>query len=217
MFAPIISTFVCAERRSMEYKMTKTSRGASMKTGIATAVLSACLFSIPAAKAQTPAAPPPPVVTANPVMWSANQIYTRQEKYIIDSGEAMPADKYSFHPTPDQKSFGWIMSHLAASNGGICAILADGKAPDTTKVAETASKAELQAALKASFDYCDPIMAGLTDAKLGDTVTFFRGAKVPRARAVIEITGDLMDHYSQMAMYLRLNGVLPPSATPKKP
>jgi hypothetical protein len=109
------------------------------------------------------------------------------------------------------------MSHLAASNGGLCAILSDGKAPDTTKVPETASKAELQAALKASFDYCDPIMAGLTDAKLGDTITFFRGAKVPRARAVIEITGDLMDHYSQMAMYLRLNGVLPPSAAPKKP
>jgi len=190
-----------------------------MKTAIATVVLSACLFSVPALNSQAPSAPapPPPVVTANPVMWSAQQIYTRQEKYIIDSGEAMPADKYSFHPTPDQKSFGWIMSHLAASNGGLCAILSDGKAPAETKVAETASKAELQAALKASFDYCDPIMAGLTDAKLGDTITFFRGAKVPRARAVIEITGDLMDHYSQMAMYLRLNGVLPPSAAPKKP
>jgi len=187
-----------------------------MKTAIATVVLSACMLTAPALSAQA-LAPPPPVVTANPVMWSANQIYTRQEKYILDSGEAMPADKYGFHPTPEQRSFGWIMSHLAASNGGLCAILSDGKAPDTTKVPETASKAELQAALKASFDYCDPIMAGLTDAKLGDTITFFRGAKVPRARAVIEIAGDLMDHYSQMAMYLRLNGVLPPSAAPKKP
>jgi hypothetical protein len=109
------------------------------------------------------------------------------------------------------------VSHLAGSNGGLCAILSDGKAPETTKVAETASKAELTAALKASFDYCDTVMGGLTDAKLGDTVTFFRGAKVPRARALIEITGDLEDHYSQMASYLRASGMLPPSAAPKKP
>ena len=187
-----------------------------MKAEIATLVLSAGLLSTPALNAQAPA-PPPPVVTANPVMWSANQIYTRQSKYIMAAGEAMPSDKYGFHPTPEQKSFGWIMSHLAGSNGGLCAILSDAKAPDSTKVADTASKAELQAALKASFDFCDPIMAGLTDAKLGDTITFFRGAKVPRSRAVLEITGDLMDHYSQMAMYLRLNGIIPPSAAPRKP
>ncbi len=188
-----------------------------MKSGIATTVLTACLLSGASLIAQAPATAPAPVVTANPVMWSANQIYTRQAKYILDSAEVMPADKYGFHPTPEQKSFGWIVSHLASSNGGLCAILSDGKAPDSVKVAETASKPELQAALKASFAYCDPIMTALTDAKLGDTVTFFRGARVPRSRAMIEITGDLMDHYSQMAMYLRLNGVTPPSAAPKKP
>ena len=192
-----------------------------MKTATTTASLAAslllCLGSSAEAQTAPPAGPPPAASLANPVMWSANQIYTRQEKYILDSAEEMPADKYSFHPTPDQKSFGWIVSHLAGSNGGLCAILSDGKAPDAVKVAETASKAELVAALKASFDYCDPVMAALTDAKLGDTVTFFRGARVPRSRAMIEITGDLMDHYSQMASYLRGVGLLPPSATPPAP
>jgi hypothetical protein len=191
-----------------------------MKPGIVTGILTVCLLSVPALLAQAPAAaqpaPRPAESNANPVVWSANQIYARQAKLITASAEEMPADKYSFHPTPDQRSFGWIVSHLANSNGGLCAILSDGKAPDTTKVAETASKADLQAALKASFDYCDTVMNGLTDAKLGDTITFFRGAKVPRARALIEITGDLMDHYSQMAGYLRLSGLLPPSAQPAK-
>jgi hypothetical protein len=51
---------------------------------------------------------------------------------------------------------------------------------------------------------------------MGDTVPFFRGTQVPRARAVAEITADLPDHYSQMAAYLRLNGILPPSAQPRK-
>ena len=170
--------------------------------------------------AQMPTTAPAPLsdaAKANPVMWSAREMYTRSEKNILASGDEMPAEKYSYHPTEGQKSFGWIMSHLAASNGGLCAILSDGKAPDSTKAAETASKPELVAALKASFDYCDTVMSALTDSKLGDTVTFFRGAKVPRARALFEITGDLMDHYSQMAAYLRGVGLLPPSATPPKP
>jgi hypothetical protein len=187
-------------------------------TAIVGGVLMAGLMSIPGMNAQTaPAAAPPAAATANPVVWSANQIYARQAKFIMESADEMPAEKYGFHPTPDQRTFGWIVSHLAGSNGGLCAILSDGTAPATVKVAETASKAELVAALKASFDFCDTVMAGLTDAKLGDTVTFFRGAKVPRARALIEITGDLEDHYSQMAGYLRLSGLMPPSAAPKKP
>jgi hypothetical protein len=59
-------------------------------------------------------------------------------------------------------------------------------------------------------------MAGLKDSQLGETVTFFRGARVPRARALFELTGDLEDHYSQMAGYLRLNNLTPPSAQPRK-
>jgi len=188
-----------------------TMKAASM------AVMFVGLAIAPAVQAQmAPPAALPAEAKANPVVWSANQMYGRSEKNILAAADEMPADKYSFHPTDGQRSFGWIVSHLAGSNGGLCAILSDGKAPDAVKVAETASKAELVAALKASFDFCDKTMAALTDAKLPDTVTFFRGAQVPRARALFEITGDLMDHYSQMAAYLRGVGLLPPSAQPMK-
>jgi hypothetical protein len=173
------------------------------------------VLATPALNAQAPA-PPPPVVTDNPVMWSANQMYARNAKFIVAAAEEMPADKFSYHPTPDQITFGHIVSHLAQSNGGLCAILSGNPAPAATKVADSASKDELVAALKASFAFCDTTMDSLKDAQLGDQVTFFRGAKVPRARALIEITGDLEDHYSQMAGYLRLNGLLPPSAQPRK-
>jgi uncharacterized damage-inducible protein DinB len=176
-------------------------------------LMMAGLAAVPALYAQAPAAAPAAPM-ANPIVWSANQMYSRSEKNIVAAAEEMPAEKYSFHPTEGQRSFGWIVSHLAGSNGGLCAILSDGKAPDAVKVAETAPKADLIAALKVSFDFCDATMAALTDAKLTDTVTFFRGAKVPRARALFEITGDLMDHYSQMAAYLRSVGLLPPSAQP---
>jgi uncharacterized damage-inducible protein DinB len=167
------------------------------------------------AQAPTPA-PEPDAAKANPVTWSAMQIYSGREKNMLAAAEAMPADKYSYKPTADQWTFGKVVQHVAASNGTLCAAIGGTPAPDAVKVAETAPKAELQAALKASFDFCDKAMAALTDAKLGDTITFFRGAQLPRARAVIEITADLPDHYSQMAAYLRLNGILPPSAQPRK-
>ena len=166
------------------------------------------------AQAPTPT-PEPDAAKANPVTWSAMQIYSGREKNMLAAAEAMPADKYSYKPTADQWTFGKIVSHIAGSNGALCAAIGGTPAPDAVKVPETASKAELQAGLKASFDFCDKAMSALTDAKLGDPMPS-RGGIVPRARIVIEITADLPDHYSQMAGYLRLNGILPPSAQPKK-
>jgi hypothetical protein len=66
--------------------------------------------------------------------------------------------------------------------------------------------------LKQSFETCQKALDGLQDSSLGGTITYFRGAKKPRARALIELTDDLEDHYSQMSSYLRMNGMLPPSA-----
>jgi len=67
-----------------------------------------------------------------------------------------------------------------------------------------------------SFGFCSKAVTALQDSKLGDTITFFGGRKTPRARAVLELVADLADHYTQMAGYLRLNGILPPSAQPRK-
>jgi hypothetical protein len=69
--------------------------------------------------------------------------------------------------------------------------------------------------VKASFDFCSKVLANLQDSKLGDTVKFLGGRQVPRARVLIELTDDLEDHYSQLASYLRLNKMTPPSAKPK--
>lgn len=154
--------------------------------------------------------------TANPVVSSAREIVTRQSKFIVAAAEEMPADKYSFHPSADQSSFGKIIAHVTQANNGVCAMLGATPAAQTAKVTETDSKEALIAALKSSLDFCDQALANLQDAKLGDTITFFRGAQEPRARALLELTDDLEDHYSQMASYLRLNGLTPPSAQPRK-
>jgi uncharacterized damage-inducible protein DinB len=171
--------------------------------------LSAIVLAAPIAlQAQAP--------TANPIVSSAQGIVSRQTKFIIAAAEAMPADKYQFKPTADQWTFGKIAAHVAQSSNAVCSMLAGTPAPQVAKISETDPKETLVAAVKASFDLCDKALANLPDAKLGDTITYFRGAQVPRARALFELTDDLEDHYSQMASYLRLNGLTPPSATPKK-
>jgi uncharacterized damage-inducible protein DinB len=168
------------------------------------------------AQAPSSPVPPPAVATANPVVWSANQLFVREAKYVVAAADQMPAEKYSYHPTPDQWTFAKIVSHVAQSNGGLCGLISGAPSPSAVKVSETASKADLMSALQASVDFCGQVLGNLQDAKLGDTITFFRGAQVPRARALLELTADLPDHYSQMASYLRSNGMLPPSAAPKK-
>ena len=154
---------------------------------------------------------------ANQVVTSSKEVYDRQEKFIIASAELMPADKYTFKPTAGQVTFAKAIAHLVDANSYVCPMLTT--APPAARGAatsETLSKDALVAALKASFQVCDKAMAGLQDAQLGDTIAFFGGKPAPRARALIEEIGDLEDHYSQLAAYLRLNDIIPPSAAPKK-
>ena len=165
--------------------------------------------------AQSPATPLPAEAAANPVVWSAKVLYERDAKNMIAAAEEMPEDKYSYHPTADQWAFGKLVAHVAQSNGGLCGTLSGTTAPTALHVSDTASKADLVAGLKASFDFCGPVLDGLTDAKLGEPVTLFHRT-MPRAAALLLLPTDLADHYSQMAAYLRLNGMVPPSAQPKK-
>ena len=149
---------------------------------------------------------------SNPVVTSAKEIFQRQSGYLVAAAEQMPADKYGYHPTPDQWTYGKIVSHVIKANFGVCGMLS-GDGPGTgPTVTDTTPKDQLIPILKQSFDTCQKALDGLQDSNLGGTITYFGGAKKPRARALVELTDDLEDHYSQMASYLRMNGMLPPSA-----
>jgi uncharacterized damage-inducible protein DinB len=149
---------------------------------------------------------------SNPVVASAMEIFQRQSGYMVAAAEQMPAEKYGYHPTPDQWTYGKIVSHVIQANYGVCGMLSGdgpGKGPTVT---DTTPKDQLLPILKQSFETCQKALDGLQDSSLGATITYFREATKPRARALIELTDDLEDHYSQMASYLRMNGMVPPSA-----
>ena len=165
----------------------------------------------PASPAASTASP-----TKDPVATAARLILQRFQNNTIGAIEAMPADKFSYKPTADQMTFAHLAAHIASSNNLFCSKAADVPAPKVDEPKETDSKDQLVAAVKASFAFCSDALSKMDDSKLGDTVELFPGRQLPRSVAVLAIASSMSDHYAAAAMYLRLNGILPPSAQPKK-
>ena len=163
-------------------------------------------------KPAQPAAQP----EANPVSNAVRKIMERRAKVMIAAVEAMPADKYGFRPTPEQMTFGHLVIHTAGANNFLCSSIAGTAAPPDEKLSDADSKEKLVAALRGSFQYCTQALTKVDDSNLGEQVPFFGGDKNSRAGAMIVLTDANYDHYSMAAMYLRLNGLVPPSAQPKK-
>jgi hypothetical protein len=166
----------------------------------------------PAAKA--PAAMP--ATTKDPVAASLRVMLQRSQGNTIGAIDAMPADKFSYKPTPDQMTFAHLAVHIVGFNNALCAKAADVPAPTVQESKDTDSKDQLVAAVKASYAFCTDALSKMDDSKLGDTVELFGGRQVPRAAVALILSGGWSDHYAAAAMYLRLNGILPPSAQPKK-
>lgn len=186
-------------------------------------LLLACLLTCVAAFGQTPASTAPAAAAApaagptkDPITAGLHLILQRFQNNTIGAVEAMPADKFSYKPTADQSTFAHLVAHIANSNNLFCSKAADVPAPKVDEAKETDSKDQLVAAVKASFSFCGDALNKMDDSKLGDTVELFPGRQLPRSVAALGIASSMADHYGAAAMYLRLNGILPPSAQPKK-
>lgn len=149
----------------------------------------------------------------NPVSAAVKTQLPRFSKNMVAAAEAMPAEKFNFKPTPEMNSFAHLVMHIAQSNNGLCSKISDTAAPDA-KLADTDPKDKLVAGLKASFDYCATALEKVDDSKLGDQMMLFGNRPFSRAAVLIILSDDWYDHYGAQATYLRLNGILPPSAQP---
>jgi hypothetical protein len=150
---------------------------------------------------------------ANPVSTAVKNQLPRFSKNMVAAAEAMPADKYGFKPTPEMNSFVHLVMHIAQSNNGLCSKISGMAAPDV-KYSESDPKDKLVAALKASFEYCTTVLEKVDDSKLGDPMMLPGNHPGSRAAALIVLSDDWYDHYGAQAIYLRLNGILPPTAQP---
>lgn len=152
----------------------------------------------------------------NPVSGVLRDSLAVRQKNILAALQAMPADKYAFKPTPEQMSFGHLAVHIAESNYFFCANVGNAPQPKTEELKGDEDKAKLVDAVQASFDFCGAALAKADDATLGDTITGFDGKPRSRAWAFLALASSWADHYGEAAMYLRLNGLLPPTAQPRK-
>lgn len=188
-------------------------------------LLSIALSTVITAKAQKDETPPlvdtkqPQPSTApvpNPVSSTVKQQLTRYNKIMVAAAEAMPAEKYSFKPTPDMNTFAHLTIHIVQANNGLCSQISTTPAPTSDKLADDDPKDKLVAGLKASFDFCTTALVNVDDSKLGEPMTLFGRVPSSRAGALIALSNGFADHYGAQAIYLRLNGILPPTAQPKK-
>ncbi len=152
--------------------------------------------------------------TANPITTTIRQMEQRFAKNLTGAADEMPADKYSYKPTPEQGSFAHLMAHTAEANYAFCAA-ASGDTAKKEKVSETDSKDVLSKAVKDSFSYCEAALGKVDDSTLGQSVTLFDNPTT-RGAALVRMAAAWSDHYSAAAMYLRLNNLLPPSAAKLK-
>jgi hypothetical protein len=152
----------------------------------------------------------------NPVTDVLRDALAGRQKNTVAAIEEMPADKFGSKPTPDQMSFGHLAAHIVEANYFFCSKVGDVPEPKVDKVTEADTKDKLVGAVKASFDFCGTALAKAEDAKLGDPIQDFAGKTRSRAWAALGLASSWADHYGAAAMYLRLNGLLPPSAQ-KKP
>lgn len=152
---------------------------------------------------------------ANPVTTTVKAQLTRYAKNMVAAADSMPAEKYNFKPTPEMITFAHLIGHIAQSNTFLCSKVSGVAAPEG-KFADSDPKDKLVAALKASFEFCTTVLANVDDSKLGDPMVLFGNRPASRAAALIALSDDWYDHYGAQAVYLRLNGILPPTAQPPK-
>ena len=147
-----------------------------------------------------------------PISDAFRVIVKRVERRIIAAAEEMPAEKYGYKPTAAQMTFAEAVVHVADGNDELATSIGGVKAPARTKLSPTDSKERLVARLKETFAFCDRAFASLDDQKLTDQVDPTDPTET-RIQAMMDAAGHWADHYSQFAIYLRLNGLVPPTAT----
>jgi uncharacterized damage-inducible protein DinB len=146
----------------------------------------------------------------NTIIDEARQSYDRVKNNVLEAAEKMPEQDYSFQPTPDIRTFGKLVAHIADAQAHFCS------AVDGTNMqlhaASRNSKADLIAALKESNDECDKAYASVNDSNANQSVGGGRLHRSKLGMLYLNVAHD-NEEYGYMAVYLRLKGIVPPTSS----
>jgi len=156
-----------------------------------------------------------------------------QEYQVRSAAEAMPEDKYGFRPVENNfknetpgygpaqlRTFAEQVKHVACANFGFSAEL-DGTTPphacDKGGSNPAKTKKELLIYLRDSFAAVNKSLGAINEKNMFDPIEGPYAAPATRLGLATTIIWHAADHYGQMALYLRLNGIIPPSSRPVPP
>jgi hypothetical protein len=187
---------------------------------LAVVALPIALTFAPVGAGSAQQAPPNPITA---VMRQRTMTFQQRLTQAFDS---IPEKIFGYKPTPAQMTIGYIAQHLSDDNYFYCnqfGAMKGARAAEDTTTADSIKakwpKDRLIAHMKTSFKFCEDAFAQLDDAKLGDQITQTAAngqtRTVTRAGPVMGHIIDMADHYSQLANYMRLNNILPPTALPR--
>jgi hypothetical protein len=177
-----------------------------MKTPLPLITCALCLLTAPVSAQNA----------TSPVSEALRSLAERNGRDLVAAAEDMPAGKYGFKPTPAQMTFGDVIAHLSAGNDYLCSTITGVPAPKRPELKGDTPKAKLVPQLKESFQFCQSALAKVDDSQLDQKLPFFGERQLSRAAVMFATAQDWADHYSQLANYLRLNGLLPPTAKRKE-
>jgi len=163
-----------------------------------------CLLALPAFSQDKPS-------SNNPFSAMNKRGYERTKGILLRSAEKVPEENYSFKPVDTVRTYGQIIGHLADAQYLFCSTASGEKNPDLNIEKTKTSKADLVAALKDGFAYCDKVYDSMTDAAATQTVKFF-GNDVPKYAVLSVNIGHNMEHYGNLVTYMRIKGIVPPTS-----
>jgi uncharacterized damage-inducible protein DinB len=149
----------------------------------------------------------------------AKAMHATIRRNLAEAAEAMPAEEYAFKPTPQVRSFGELVGHLANANFFFCSQAKAEKSPATANYEKAADKAALTKGLNESLAYCDGAYAATTDANFQQLVQMAGQGAGQTARGALLMfnTTHNNEHYGNMVVYMRLKGHVPPSTARPQP
>ena len=181
--------------------------------GILVVMAAACGGEAPStpATSEAPAAAPAPA-GQGAILSDLVKDWQEQKDGLMKLADAMPEDKFGFKSTPAQRSYGEHIMHAALVNVDLLKLLG-GKATAPTFTADSVkTKADMVAALAASYDYGTALLKEQTEATIAQTQDASWLGTSTRARMFWTLLSHSMDVYGQMVVYLRLNGIVPPAS-----
>ena len=159
--------------------------------------------------------PTPPASTSAEVLG----MYTNITNFIARTAAMVPADKFTWQPTPEVRTFARLFAHIVDDNNGACSAIA-GVTPPAARMdtgnekdgwaANKMAKADLEKALADSVAVCNKAFAAVDQANMME----MQGRRT-KIGALIYNTSHINEHYGNLVTYLRLNNMVPPSSAPR--